>query len=518
MIRVFNNTATYIDQGGGKRPGAFAMYLEPWHADVFDFLRMRAKKTPEEFRAKDLFYALWIPDLFMQRVESKGNWSLMCPRECPGLNECHGDAFVKLYTSYEDAGKARRVVPAMELWNAILESQFETGNPYMLAKDACNAKSNHKHMGTIKSSNLCCEIIQYTSKDEIAVCNLASIALSKFIKYDTEVPSYDFDKLYDVTYTVTGNLNKVIIRSDYPTPEAAYSNIKNRPIGIGVQGLADTFIMMRMPFDSPEAAELNKRIFECMYFAALDASCDLSKKYGPYASYEGSPASKGLLQHDLWLVGIKDDGSNIPENHPHQSSNLPWAALRKKISLFGLRNSLLLAPMPTASTAQILGNNEGCEPFTSNIYSREVLSGTYTIANPHLQKDLIKLGKWTVDLKDKIIMNGGSVNGIAEVPEDIQNLYKTVWEIKQKTIISMAADRGVYIDQSQSMNLHVSDPSYGKLTSLYFYAWRRGLKTLQYYFRQQTTVAPQNFNISVERAAQLLCSRNNPGACEACSS
>lgn len=523
MLRVFNNTARYVDQGGGKRPGAFAAYLEPWHADVFEFLRMRPKKTPEEYRATDLYYAMWMPDLFMQRVLDNGKWSLMCPRECPGLDESHSEAFNQLYEKYEAAGKAKRTVKAVDLWNAILECEFETGLPYMLAKDACNRKSNQQHMGTIKSSNLCCEIIQYSSRDEIAVCNLASIALSKCIINNTNSinsinSTFNHKKLYDLTYLVTGNLNKVIDREEYPTPETRYSNKRNRPIGIGVQGLADAFIMLGMAFDSPNAKVLNKEIFETMYFAALTSSCDLAKMHGPYETYEGSPSSKGLLQHDLWLLNIKMDGSNIPDNHPHQTDRWNWAELRRKIAKYGLRNSLLLAPMPTASTAQILGNNEGCEPFTSNLYIREVLSGDCVMVNPHLQRDMLKLGKWDENLKDKIILNNGSVQGLWEIPDDLQAIYKTVWEIKQKTIIDMAADRGVYIDQSQSMNLHVMDPTFSKMTTLYFHAWKRGLKTLQYYFRQQGAGKAQSFSISKEREEQLMCSIKNREACMSCSS
>lgn len=517
MIRVFNNTASYIDQGGGKRPGAFVMYLEPWHADVFDFIKMRSKKTPEEFRAVDLFYGLWIPDLFMKRVQEGGDWTLMCPKECPGLDECYGDEFEAKYVAYEAAGKGRRTIKAEELWEAILESQFETGMPYMLAKDSANAKSNHQHMGTIKCSNLCCEIIEFTSRDEIAVCNLASIALTLFVKADaSNKPFFDHQKLYDVTYHVTENLNLVIDIEDYPTNEAAYSNKRNRPIGLGVQGLADAFILMRMPFESDSASQLNKEIFETMYFAALSASCDLAAKQGPYASYEGSPFSRGLLQHDLWL-GAKSRG-DIPAEHPHETARWNWRELRAKIAKYGIRNSLLMAPMPTASTAQILGNNEGCEPFTSNIYKRDVLSGEFTIVNKYLQRDLIALGRWNDDLKDKIILNGGSVQGLPEIPKDLQELYKTVWEIKQKKIIDMAADRGVYIDQSQSMNLHVQDPNYAKLTTLYFHAWKRGLKTLQYYFRQQAKVNAQQFSIDAKRAEQLICSIKNRDACMMCSS
>jgi ribonucleoside-diphosphate reductase alpha chain len=517
MLRVFNDTARYVDQGGGKRKGSFAIYLEPWHADIFEFLDLRKNVGKEEIRARDLFTALWIPDLFMKRVKDNGEWSLMCPNECPGLSDTYGAAFEALYTKYESEGKARKTVKAQELWFAILDSQIETGNPYMLYKDACNEKSNQKNLGTIKSSNLCTEILEYTSADEVAVCNLASLALPRFV----EDGKFNHEKLFDVTYVATKNLNKIIDRNYYPVPEARNSNLRHRPIGLGVQGLADVFILLRMAFDSAEARQMNKDIFETIYYAALTASKDLAKDLGPYESYKGSPISKGQFQFDLWGVS--------------PSNRWEWDILRDEISKYGVRNSLLVAPMPTASTSQILGNNECFEPYTSNIYSRRVLSGEFVIVNKHLLKDLVKLGIWNDRLKNQIIANNGSVQSIKEIPDNIKELYKTVWEIKQKSIIDMAADRGAYICQSQSLNLFIQDANFAKLTSMHFYAWERGLKTGMYYLR--TKAATDAIKFTVEKQAeeqytpinggehshdlaieQIACSLDNPEACEACGS
>jgi ribonucleoside-diphosphate reductase alpha chain len=517
MLRVFNDTARYVDQGGGKRKGSFAIYLEPWHADIFEFLDLRKNVGKEELRARDLFTALWIPDLFMKRVKDNGEWSLMCPNECPGLSDTYGSAFEALYTKYESEGKARKTVKAQELWFAILDSQIETGNPYMLYKDACNEKSNQKNLGTIKSSNLCTEILEYTSADEVAVCNLASLALPRFV----EDGKFNHEKLFDVTYVATKNLNKIIDRNYYPVPEARNSNLRHRPIGLGVQGLADVFILLRMAFDSAEARQLNKDIFETIYYAALTASKDLAKDLGPYESYKGSPISKGQFQFDLWGVA--------------PSNRWEWDILREEVVKYGVRNSLLVAPMPTASTSQILGNNECFEPYTSNIYSRRVLSGEFVIVNKHLLKDLVKLGIWNDRLKNQIIANNGSVQSIKEIPENIKELYKTVWEIKQKAIIEMAADRGAYICQSQSLNLFIQDANFAKLTSMHFYAWERGLKTGMYYLR--TKAATDAIKFTVEKQAeeqytpinggehshdlaieQIACSLDNPEACEACGS
>ncbi|MFN7847298.1 MAG: ribonucleoside-diphosphate reductase subunit alpha [Bacteroidota bacterium] len=517
MLRVFNDTARYVDQGGGKRKGSFAIYLEPWHADIFEFLDLRKNVGKEEIRARDLFTALWIPDLFMKRVKDNGEWSLMCPNECPGLSDTYGAAFEALYIKYESEGKARKTVKAQELWFAILDSQIETGNPYMLYKDACNEKSNQKNLGTIKSSNLCTEILEYTSADEVAVCNLASLALPRFV----EDGKFNHEKLFDVTYVATKNLNKIIDRNYYPVPEARNSNLRHRPIGLGVQGLADVFILLRMAFDSAEARQMNKDIFETIYYAALTASKDLAKDLGPYESYKGSPISKGQFQFDLWGVA--------------PSNRWEWDILREEISKYGVRNSLLVAPMPTASTSQILGNNECFEPYTSNIYSRRVLSGEFVIVNKHLLKDLVKLGIWNDRLKNQIIANNGSVQSIKEIPDNIKELYKTVWEIKQKSIIDMAADRGAYICQSQSLNLFIQDANFAKLTSMHFYAWERGLKTGMYYLR--TKAATDAIKFTVEKQAeeqytpinggehshdlaieQIACSLDNPEACEACGS
>ncbi|MEP6610333.1 MAG: ribonucleoside-diphosphate reductase subunit alpha [Mucilaginibacter sp.] len=478
MLRVFNDTARYVDQGGGKRKGAFAIYLEPWHADVFEFLDLRKNHGKEEMRARDLFYALWVSDLFMERVEANEDWSLFCPHEAPGLADCWGKDFEKLYKRYEKEGRARKVVKAQELWFAILDSQVETGTPYLLYKDAANGKSNQQNLGTIKSSNLCTEIIEYTSADEIAVCNLASLALPRYIKDGM----FDHDKLYEVTYQATLNLNKIIDGNYYPVEEAERSNLRHRPIGLGVQGLADAFIQLRMPFESEEAKKLNKEIFETIYFAAMTASKDLAIKEGPYETFKGSPLSKGQFQFDLWKVK--------PE-----SGRWDWENLRLDVMNHGVRNSLLVAPMPTASTSQILGNNECFEPYTSNIYTRRVLSGEFIIVNKYLLRDLVNRGLWDTSMKDKIITANGSIQDIAEIPADVKELYKTVWEIKMRTIIDMAADRGAYICQSQSLNLFINSPNASKLTSMHFYAWKKGLKTGMYYLRTQAASQAVKFTV-----------------------
>lgn len=488
MLRVFNDTARYVDQGGGKRKGSFAIYLEPWHADVFDFLDLRKNHGKEELRARDLFYALWIPDLFMQRVEKDGMWTLMCPNECPGLADTYGAEFEKLYNSYEEAGKGRKTIKARELWQKILEAQVETGTPYMLYKDACNEKSNQKNLGTIKSSNLCTEIIEYTSPDEVAVCNLASIALPMFIENE----GFNHDLLYSITYTITRNLNRVIDNNYYPVEEARNSNMRHRPVGLGVQGLADTFIKLRLPFTSEEAKALNKEIFETIYFAALNASVDEAKVYGKYESYEGSPISQGLFQHNLWEV--KDE---------ELSGRWNWEELRASIKENGVRNSLLVAPMPTASTSQILGNNECFEPYTSNIYTRRVLSGEFIVVNKHLLVDLVELGLWNEDLKNEIIRANGSIQHIEGIPEQIKELYKTVWEMSMRDIIDMAADRGLFIDQSQSLNLFVENPNMGKLTSMHFHAWKRGLKTGMYYLRTKAATDAIKFTVQKQANAEV---------------
>jgi ribonucleoside-diphosphate reductase alpha chain len=478
MLRVFNDTARYVDQGGGKRKGAFAIYLEPWHADVFEFLDLRKNHGKEEMRARDLFYALWVSDLFMERVEANEDWSLFCPHEAPGLADCWGKEFVKLYTKYEKEGRARRVVKAQELWFAILDAQVETGTPYLLYKDAANGKSNQQNLGTIKSSNLCTEIIEYTSADEIAVCNLASLALPRYIREGI----FDHVKLYEVAYQATVNLNKIIDNNYYPVEEARKSNMRHRPVGLGVQGLADAFIQLRMPFESEDAKKLNKEIFETIYFAAMTASKDLAIKDGPYETFKGSPLSKGQFQFDLWNVK--------PE-----SGRWDWENLRLDVMNHGVRNSLLVAPMPTASTSQILGNNECFEPYTSNIYTRRVLSGEFIIVNKYLLRDLVNLGLWTPAMKDKIITANGSIQDIAEIPEEIKELYKTVWEIKMRNIIDMAADRGAYICQSQSLNLFINSPNASKLTSMHFYAWKKGLKTGMYYLRTQAASQAVKFTV-----------------------
>lgn len=482
MLRVFNNTARYVDQGGNKRPGAFAIYLEPWHADIFEFVDLKKNTGAEEVRARDLFYALWIPDLFMRRVEKDEDWSLMCPHECPGLYTNWGEKFEELYTKYEAEGRYKKRVKARQLWFHIVDCQIETGTPYMLYKDSCNRKSNQQNLGTIKSSNLCCEIVEYTGPDEIAVCNLASIALNRFVNPETR--TFDLKQLQYVTSVVTKNLNKIIDVNYYPVPEAQNSNMRNRPIGIGVQGLADAFILMRYPFDSPEARKLNKEIFENIYYAACKTSCDLAEKYGPYSTYQGSPASKGLLQYDLW--GIDENSLTLKDD---------WAALKQRIAKFGMRNSLLIAPMPTASTAQILGNNESIEPYTSNIYSRRVLSGEFQVVNHHLLRDLVERDLWTEDIRFQILRDYGSIEAIAEIPQDIKELYRTVWEISQKSIIDMAADRGAFIDQSQSMNIHLAKPSRSSITSMHFYGWKAGLKTGSYYLRTKPAANPIQFSL-----------------------
>jgi ribonucleoside-diphosphate reductase alpha subunit len=483
MLRNFDMTARYVDQGGGKRKGSFAIYLEPWHADVFDFLELKKNHGKDELRARDLFYAMWIPDLFMKRVESNEMWSLFCPNEAPGLAEVYGEEFERLYEKYESEGKYRRQVKAQDLWFEVLESQIETGTPYILYKDHANRKSNQKNLGTIKSSNLCTEIIEYTSADEVAVCNLASLALPKFI---TEEGTFDHQKLYEITKVVTRNLNKVIDINYYPIEEARRSNMRHRPIGLGVQGLADVFIMLRMPFDSPEARGLNEDIFETIYFASMEASMELSKLNGPYETFKGSPVSKGIFQFDMWGVEPRSKRWN-------------WELLKQEVKKHGVRNSLLVAPMPTASTSQILGNNECFEPYTSNVYTRRTLSGEFIVANKHLMKDLISLGLWSETMRQKLISTNGSVQSIAEIPQNIKDVYKTVWEISQKSIIDMSADRGAYICQSQSLNIHLTDPNFGKLTSMHFYAWKKGLKTGMYYLR--STAAADAIKFTLDKAA-----------------
>jgi len=485
MLRVFNDTARYVDQGGGKRKGAFAIYLEPWHADIYDFLELKKNHGKEELRARDLFFAAWIPDLFMERVKNDAEWSLFCPNEAPGLYDCYGGEFEALYHRYEKEGRARKVVRAQELWFAILESQIETGTPYILYKDHANRKSNQKNLGTIRSSNLCTEIMEYTSPDEVAVCNLASISLGKFVREDR---TYDFEHLREITRVVTRNLNKVIDINYYPIPEARNSNMRHRPIGIGVQGLADAFIMMRYTFDGPEARQLNKDIFETIYYAALEESCALAEKNGAYESYEGSPASQGELQFDMWGV--------------EPGNRWDWAGLKARIQKHGIRNSLLLAPMPTASTSQVLGNNECFEPYTSNIYTRRTLSGEYIVVNKHLLKDLIGLGLWSDEMKHKLLAANGSVQHIPDLPQELKDLYKTVWELSQKAIIDMAADRGAFICQSQSMNLFVENPNYGKLSSMHFYAWQKGLKTGMYYLRSKAATDPIKFTVDQKQLEQ----------------
>ena len=529
MLRVFNDTARYVDQGGGKRKGSFAVYLEPWHDDVTDFLDLRKNHGAEELRTRDLFLALWIPDLFMKRVEEDGMWTLFCPNEAPGLADNWGQKFEALYDKYEKEGRGRRTMRARDLWSKILDSQIETGTPYMLYKDAANGKSNQQNLGTIRSSNLCTEIIEYTAPDEVAVCNLASIALPKFVTADKE---FDHQRLFEVTYTATKNLNKIIDGNYYPVPEAKNSNMRHRPIGLGVQGLADTFVMMRMPFDSDEAKKLNSEIFETIYYASLCASKDLAKEFGHYESFPGSPISEGKFQQDLWGVT--------------PSSRWEWDVLREEVIKHGVRNSLLLAPMPTASTAQILGNNECFEPFSSNMYIRNVLSGSFPVVNKYLLVDLVNLGLWNDDMKNKIMAHNGSIQNIDEIPDNIKALYKTVWEIKQKDLLDMAADRGAFIDQSQSLNVFIDQPNHAKLTSMHFYGWKKGLKTGMYYMRTKAAADAIKFTVSKDTVSvpkveakpaalvtsaapvaeitvadvsdQLSCSLDNPEGCEMCGS
>ncbi|MCS7004116.1 MAG: ribonucleoside-diphosphate reductase subunit alpha [Cytophagales bacterium] len=507
MLRVFNDTARYVDQGGGKRKGAFAIYLEPWHSDILAFLELKKNHGEENRRARDLFYALWIPDLFMKRVEEDDVWSLFCPHEAPGLYDTYGAHFEQLYEKYEREGLARTTIRARELWYKILESQIETGTPYMLYKDAANAKSNQKNLGTIRSSNLCTEIIEYTSPEEVAVCNLASLSLPKFVENGT----FNHQRLFEVTQIVTRNLNRIIDINYYPVPEARRSNLRHRPIGIGVQGLADVFIMLRMPFDSDRAQQLNKDIFETIYFGALTASLELAKQEGPYETFEGSPISKGIFQFDMW--GVQPT-----------SGNWDWENLREAIKKHGVRNSLLVAPMPTASTSQILGNNECFEPYTSNVYVRRVLSGEFIVINKHLLKDLIKLGLWNEDIRNEIIANNGSIQNIKQIPQELKEIYKTAWEISQKKIIDMAADRGAFICQSQSLNLFMANPTHSKLTSMHFYAWKKGLKTGMYYLRTKPASEAVKFTVDVSKlqkkepvsTSSQVCSIDSPD-CENCS-
>ncbi|MDG1841705.1 MAG: ribonucleoside-diphosphate reductase subunit alpha [Crocinitomicaceae bacterium] len=515
MLRVFNDTARYVDQGGGKRKGSFAMYVEPWHADIFDFLDLKKNHGKEEQRARDLFYALWIPDLFMKRVRENGDWTLMCPHECPGLSDSHSEEFEARYLKYEKEGKGRKTMKAQDLWFKILESQIETGTPYMLYKDSANAKSNQQNLGTIKSSNLCTEIIEYTAPDEVAVCNLASLALPKYV---TSEKTFDHDKLFEVTYQATVNLNRIIDENYYPVEEARNSNMRHRPIGLGVQGLADAFILMGFPFESPEAKTLNSEIFETIYYASMTASKDLSKEDGPYETYEGSPVSKGVFQYDMWGV--------------NPSNRWEWGLLKKEVKQYGVRNSLLLAPMPTASTAQILGNNECFEPYTSNVYTRRVLSGEFIIVNKHLLKDLVKLGLWNDEMRQRIMAENGSVQNIENIPQKVKDLYKTAWEISQKSIIDMAADRGAFICQSQSLNIFMENANFGKLTSMHFYGWEKGLKTGMYYLRTKAATDAIKFTVDKnavkssmskeektveQQQAEVSCSLDDPDNCEMCS-
>jgi len=521
MLRVFNDTARYVDQGGGKRKGSIAIYLEPWHPDILAFLDLKKNHGKEELRARDLFYALWTPDLFMQRVEENANWSFFCPNECPGLQDAYGAEFKALYEKYEAAGLARETLPARTVWDKVVESQIETGTPYMLYKDAANEKSNQKNLGTIRSSNLCTEIMEYTAKDEVAVCNLASIALNKYV--DTENNSFNHQLLYDVTYHATGNLNRVIDVNYYPVPEARNSNMRHRPIGLGVQGLADTFALLQLPFESPEARKLNKEIFETIYFAACTASKDAAIAEGPYSTFKGSPASKGELQFDLW--GMND-----------HSGRWDWATLKGEIIEHGMRNSLLLAPMPTASTSQILGNNECFEAFTSNLYVRRTLSGEFIVLNKHLVRDLIALDLWSLNMKDEILRHKGSVQAIEGIPDHIKALYKTTWEIKQRHVLDMAADRGAYVDQSQSMNIHMVDANPAKVTSMHFYGWKQGLKTGMYYLRTKAAADAIQFTVEAKKGEDqtvggladraeeissleaIACSLDTPDDCLSCGS
>jgi ribonucleoside-diphosphate reductase alpha subunit len=511
MLRVFNDTARYVDQGGGKRKGAFAIYLEPWHADVFAFLDLRKNHGKEEMRARDLFLALWTPDLFMKRVEADGQWSLFCPNEAKNLHTTHGAEFEALYEKYEKEGKAKKTIPARDLWNAILDAQIETGNPYMLYKDAANEKSNQKNLGTIRCSNLCTEIIEYSDDKETAVCNLASISLPRFV----EGKKFNFEKLLEVTQIITKNLNKIIDNNYYPLEETRRSNFRHRPIGIGVQGLADVFMLLGLPFESDVAKILNKNIFETIYYAALVASKNIAKESGAYETFEGSPLSKGIFQFDMWNVKPSD--------------RYNWDALRAEIKEHGVRNSLLLAPMPTASTSQILGNNECFEPYTSNIYNRRVLSGEFVVVNKHLLKDLMGLGLWNDSMKQRIIAANGSVQNIDEIPANLKEIYKTVWEIKQRTIIDMSADRGAFICQSQSLNLFVEQPNFAKLSSMHFYTWKKGLKTGMYYLRTKAATDAVKFTVDMDVMKQsaidkqqaieeISCSLDNPEGCISCGS
>ena len=517
MLRNFDMTARYVDQGGGKRKGSFAIYLEPWHADIFEFLELKRNHGKEEMRARDLFYAMWMSDLFMKRVESNEEWSLFCPNEAPGLADCYGEDFERLYEKYEREGRARKVIKAQDLWFEILESQIETGTPYMLFKDAANKKSNQKNLGTIKSSNLCTEILEYTSPEEVAVCNLASIALPKFVD---EKGNFDHQQLYDITYVITKNLNNVIDVNYYPVEEARTSNMRHRPIGIGVQGLADVFMLKKVAFDSPEARRLNKDIFETIYFAAMTASMDIAKVEGPYQTFQGSPVSKGIFQFDMW--GVTPD-----------SGRWDWDNLKQEVKKHGVRNSLLVAPMPTASTSQILGNNECFEPYTSNIYTRRTLSGEFIIVNKHLMKDLIALGLWNDNMKNRIISANGSIQNIPQIPDNLKAIYRTVWEISQKSIIEMSADRGAYICQSQSLNIHMQDANFGKLTSMHFAAWKLGLKTGMYYLRTRAAADAIKFTVDKGNLSEpkpsavktkedeqkaMICAIDNPDDCEMCGS
>lgn len=486
MLRVFNDAARYVDQGGGKRKGAFAVYLEPWHADIFEFLELKKNHGKEENRARDLFYALWISDLFMERVKADADWSLFDPNEAPGLFDVYGAKFEALYHQYEQEGRARKTVKARELWNAVMESQTETGTPYILYKDAANMKSNQQNLGTIRSSNLCTEIIEYTSKDEVAVCNLASIALPKFVSNG----QFDFDKLVEITKVATRNLNKVIDINYYPIPEARNSNLRHRPIGLGVQGLADAFILMGMAFDSDAAKQLNKDIFEAIYFAAMTESANLAEKFGAYETFQGSPLSKGMFQFDLWGVT--------------PSKRWDWDALRERVKKVGVRNSLLVAPMPTASTSQILGNNECFEPYTSNLYTRRTLAGEHIVVNKHLMRDLVRLGLWDEEMREAIMAANGSVQGIEDIPKEVRDVYKTAYEISQKVIIDMSADRGAFICQSQSLNVFMEAPTFAKLSSMHFYAWQKGLKTGMYYLRSKAATDPIKFTLSKKHQQKFV--------------
>ncbi|NJB82311.1 ribonucleoside-diphosphate reductase subunit alpha [Wenyingzhuangia aestuarii] len=522
MLKVYNDTARYVDQGGGKRKGSFAIYIEPWHADIFEFLDLRKNTGAEEKRARDLFLALWISDLFMKRVEENGEWTLMCPNECPGLYDTYGDEFEALYTSYEAQGKGRKTIKARELWEKVLESQIETGNPYMLYKDAANRKSNQKNLGVIRSSNLCTEIMEYTAKDEVAVCNLASVSIPMFVETnDKGEKFFNHQHFYKVVKKITRNLDTVIDRNYYPVKEAENSNMRHRPVGLGIQGLADAFIMLRMPFTSDEAKQLNKDIFETLYFAAVESSMEIAVKKGAYSTFEGSPMSKGEFQYNMWGVNDED-----------LSGRWDWKALREKVMKNGVRNSLLVAPMPTASTSQILGNNEAFEPYTSNIYTRRVLSGEFIVVNKHLLEDLVELGLWNNALKEELMRANGSIQHIEEIPQDLKELYKTVWELSMKDIIDMSRQRGYFIDQSQSLNLFMEDANYSKLTSMHFYAWKSGLKTGMYYLRTKSAVNAIKFTLSNEKKkvvedapmtaeefkAMVLNSKENPDDCEMCGS